>query len=164
MEYLEDSLVDGYKVEWTAQFGEAIQFAVHFRENRGERDDNELRQAAQDALGEIMPTVMDAMVEAYRRSPLKVPDFEAVSLLFKQLAIRAKLLELCGRSPDHPDQFPTVKLVTRKRDYAGILYDMISKDGQEVVHLGVVAQEAEDGSYDRHDEFVPLVSVQELHS
>jgi hypothetical protein len=155
MEYLDEKIVDGFRVEMQQQLGEAIRFAVEYLRNRDEHDELELRQAAQDALQELMPSMVDATAEAYRRSTLKAPDFEAVTLLFKNLAIRAKLLELCARSPDHPDQFPTVTLVTRKGEVTGTLYDMLKREGQEQIHLS-----AEDNG----ETWIPLVSVQDLRA
>jgi len=154
MEQVDTKIIDGFRLEVTQQLAESVEFAVNALVNNGENDPEEHRQAAQEALVELLTGMPEATIDAYRRSPLKHPDLEAVAHVFKNLAIRAKLIALCGRSPEHPDMFPTVEVVTRKRTVTGVLCDMGPYEGTECIHLTV------DGAL----EFIPVVSIQELHA
>lgn len=151
MEQVDAQIIEGFRVEVTAQLAESVEFAVNALVNEGENDLEEHRQAAQEALVELLTPMVEATLDAYRKSPLKKPDFEAVALIFKNLAIRAKLKALCAKSPDDPDMFPVIKVETRKGVVEGILYDVIEHDGLESAHIG-------------DDGFVPVVSIQELHA
>lgn len=150
MEQVDSKIIEGFRVEVTQQLSESVEFAVTTLINDGENDTEEHRQAAQEALVELLTPMVGATLDAYRKSPLKYPDFEAVALMFKNLAIRAKLFALCAKTPDDPDMFPTIRVETRKGTVEGILYDVVPYDGMESAHIG--------------DEFVPVVSIQELHA
>lgn len=154
MEQVDTNIIEGFRVEVTQQLAESVEFAINALVNDGENDQEEHRQAAQEALVELLTPMVEATHDAYRKSPLRWPDFEAVALIFKNLAIRAKLKALCARSPDHPDMFPTVTVVTRKRTVSGVLCDMGPYEGTECIHLTV----------DDELEFIPVVSIQELHA
>lgn len=125
MKYLDDKLVESFTLEVQQTLAQAIEFAVTYRQNEGERDPEELRQAAQDALAEITPAFVPALEEAYRRSPLGAPDFEAVALLFKRLAIRAKL-----RAVVEDGEGGSVSVSTRKGEIHGAVINMGDHDGQ----------------------------------
>src|SRR3954453_16205679 len=127
MEYLDRRTITSFQSEVQSQLGEAIEFATAYQTNRGESDPLELRQAAQDALSELMPVIVDATVDAYART-LKEVDYEAVELLFRQLAIRARLhwLNQDGAKGDPPN----VTVTTRKGVTEGRLRKLIKRDGQ----------------------------------
>lgn len=144
MELVDKSIIEGFRIEITQQLAESVEFAVQALINDGERDPEELRQVAQDALMELMMPIPEAVVDAYQKSPLHQADFEAIASIFKQLAIRAKLKALCASKT-----YPQIAVDTRKGAVIGALYDVLEHDGMESAHIG--------------DEFVPLISIEELH-
>lgn len=154
MEQVDSKIIDGFQLEIMQQLSESVEFAVQALINDGEQDTEAHRQAAQEALTELLTGIVEATHDAYRKSPLKFPDFEAVATIYKQIAIRAKLKALCARSPEHSDMFPTIVVETRKGIVEGALYDMVDHEGLESIHLGV-----EEGTT-----WVPVVSIQELHA
>ena len=142
MNYVDPELVQGFRIEVTQQLADAVEFAVNFQRARGEDAEDELRQAAQDALAELLPGIVVAAEDAYRKSALGQPDYEAIAMLFKQLAIRTRLSAL--------SEGATVGLDTRKGATTGPFYGVVPYDGNECVHVG--------------DEFVPVASIRELHA
>lgn len=144
--YLDQAIIDGFKAEAIAQMGDAIEFAVNATKSADKAADDELRQAAQDALIELMTPIVGAMNEAYIRS--YKPDPEAVAHIFTRMATRARLMSLVRRD-DQNSQFPTVRVHTRKGDVIGELYGVITRDGEEVAHL----------SNRPEDRFIPVVSI-----
>ena len=149
MEYLDPSLVDGFKVLCQEQLGEAIEFALQYQQNQGEGESDELRQAAQDALSEIVPAFLEGITVAYKRSSLKAVDYEAVSTLFRQLAIRAKLDEYISSG------IPAT-LSTRKGARSGVIVSVTEHEDQEQVKLQTDRMSG-DGI-----EWVPFASVQSI--
>lgn len=130
MKYLDDKLVESFTLEVQQPLAQAIEFAVTYRQNEGETDELELRQAAQDALAEITPALVPALEEAYRRSPLGRPDYDACAVLFKRLAIFTKLRALVADVDDR-----TVGITTRKGEVHGAVVNMGDHDGQASVCL-----------------------------
>lgn len=149
MEYLEPELTEGFRTRTREQLGEAINFAITYHTARGVTDTDELRQAAQDSLSEMLPEIIPAIQEAYTRSPLKAIDFAAMEVLFRQLAIRAKLAqaESSGNA---------MILDTRKDTHAGIVLGVMDYEGQESVKL-----QTDRMSGDGID-WVPFASVQSV--
>jgi hypothetical protein len=147
-EYLDEQLIEGFALEVEQQLGEAIQFAVQYRRGLGERDVNELRQAAQDSLAEILPVLVDALESAYAKSEL-AEDYVAIAMLFQRLAIRAKLKMLL-----HIPRSPGVHIVTRKATYAGLLLGMGDNDG--VFSIRLLTNESDEPTW------VPFDSVQDV--
>lgn len=154
MEQVDSKIIDGFIDEVTQQLSESVEFAVTTLVNDGENSVEAQRQAAQEALTELLTGAVEATHDAYRKSPLKYPDFEGVAQIYKQLAIRAKLKALCARSPEHPDMFPNIVVETRKGIVEGTLYDMLDNEGMESIHIGT-----EEGTV-----WVSVVSIQELHA
>lgn len=149
MEYLEPELLEGFRTRAREQLGEAINFAVTYHTSRGEHDTDELRQAAQDSLSEILPELIGAISDAYERSPIHAIDYAAMSVLFQQLAIRAKLEE-------HISSKVPVKLITRKGNRSGVVLAIQNHEEQEQVKLQTDRMSG-DGI-----EWVPFVSIQGL--
>jgi hypothetical protein len=149
MEYLDTSLVDGFKIVCQERLGEAIDFALAYQDNQDEGDIDELRQAAQDALSEIVPAFLEGITTAYQRSALKAVDYEAISTLFRQLAIRAKLDE-------HVSSETPVTLITRKGSYSGVILSVREHEDQEQVELGAPKGES------AWTQWVPFASVQSI--
>lgn len=149
MEYLDTSLVDGFKIVCQERLGEAIDFALAYQDNQDEGDIDELRQAAQDALSEIVPAFLEGITTAYQRSALKAVDYEAISTLFRQLAIRAKLDE-------HVSSGVPVTLSTRKGARSGVVIAVTEHEDQEQVKLQTDRMSG-DGI-----EWVPFASVQSI--
>jgi hypothetical protein len=135
MDYVDPQVIKGFMSEVESQLAEVIEFSTQMRINEGEKEENELRQTAQDALFEIMTPLLGATSNAYRKSPLGRPDFDAITTIFRRLAIRAELVAMCARSPEHPNQFPTITIETRKGVFSGTLYDMLDHEGQFSVHM-----------------------------
>lgn len=151
MEYLEPELTEGFRVRAVEQLGEAINFAVTYHTARGETDTDELRQAAQDSLSEMLPEIIPAIQEAYKRSPLKAVDFAAMEILFRQLAIRAKLEE-------HKSSSNAIILDTHKGSHAGIVLDIVMRENQEQIKLQTDLMSG-DGI-----KWVPVKSVQSVQN
>lgn len=128
MEYLDSSLVDGFRTVCQERLGEAIDFAITYQQNQGEGESDEQRQAAQDALSEIIPAVLEGLTVAYKRSSLKNVDYEAITTLFRQLAIRAKLEE-------HISSKRPITLVTRKGNRSGVVLSVRLHEDQEQIEL-----------------------------
>lgn len=128
MEYLEPQLTEGFRVRAIEQLGEAINFAVTYHTARGETDTDELRQAAQDSLSEMLPEIIPAIQEAYTRSPLKAVDYAAMEVLFRHLAIRVKL-------EAHKSSGDRLILVTHKGRFSGSIVSIGDYEGQEQVLL-----------------------------
>jgi hypothetical protein len=148
MEFLEEQLVVGFKDDAVRHLAEAVEFAVQYRINRGETDRDELRQSAQDSLMQILPSLLDATREAYRRSPLDEVDHGAIAVLFKRLAIRAKLMEL-----DEAGSYGvSVTVRTRKGHVTGSIIGLGEHEGQYSVHLLVSGD----------DVYLPVDSIQDL--
>lgn len=144
MDYVDPKVIEGFCSEVTQQLADGVEFAVQFQRNNGESDDDELRQAAQDALVQLMTPMVEAVEDAYKRSSLKKVDDEAVALIFKRLAIRSKLFML-----DTLDA-PEVVVLTRKGEVSGPLNGVGVYEKQESAHIG--------------DEFVPIIAILELNA
>jgi hypothetical protein len=139
--YLDKPIIDGFQAVVIAQMAVAIEFAVNTTTNdpEGAASDDELRQAAQDALVELMTPLVDSMNTAYTRAYQSDP--EAVAYLFSRLATRARLKSLCV-SPR------PVNMYTRKGTITGVLTGMGMEEGEEVAYIG--------------DLCVPVVSITEI--
>jgi hypothetical protein len=150
LEYVDPKIVKGFRSEVTQQLAESVDFAVQQLEHSGEVvEADAIRQTAQDALSELMTPMVEATIDAYKKSEQFV-DFDAVAQLFNHLAIRARLMALCARDSSHPDRFPTVLAKTRRGDVEGTLYDVLLKDNMETAHIG--------------DEYIPVVAILEIKS
>lgn len=149
VEYVDDKIIEGFRVEVSQQLGECVEFATTMLKNEGETDPNELRQAAQDALTELMvPGLVEAVATAYEHSPLGEPDFEAIATIFKRLAIRSKL-----RALTEQESFPVVTVLTRKGEFEGSLYGIEDHEGARSIHLHNAGE----------DMWVQVDSIQEIH-
>ena len=132
--YLDQPLIEGFQAEVKAQMADAIEFAVNIaRRDDDSLSEDELRQAAQDALVELTTPLVESMNEAYERAFKSDP--EAVAYIFTRLATRAALMALCNRPDDDLSSRPVVRVHTRKGDKMGRLYGVTIKDGEEVIEL-----------------------------
>ena len=148
MEQVDTKIVAGFRSEVTQQLAESVEFAVNALVNDGEHDRDEHRQAAQEALVELLTPMVENTLDAYRRSPLKDPDYEAVALIYKNLAIRAALLALCARPASAEDELPVITAVTRKGPVRGVLSGVSEHEGMESALIG--------------EQYVPVVSILDL--
>lgn len=148
MEYVDEKIIEGFGIEVAQQLSESVEFAVQGKLNDGERDPDELRQVAQDALTELMvPSLIEATAKAYEHSPLKEPDFDAIAMLFGRLAVRAKLKAL-------PSSV-RIRVRTRSRMHEGALGSVRFHD--EVLSVQLL-------SLDGEDEWIPVDSIQEVQA
>lgn len=144
-DYIDPQVIEGFRVEVTSQLAEAVEFAINRRVNDGEVDDEECRQAAQDALYELTLPLVDAFRDAYKKSPLGVVDDAAIALLFQRHAIKAKLFELV-------DEPWILEIETRKESHTGRMRSIVEYEGEEAVVL-----ETNSGSVT-----VPIVAIIDL--
>lgn len=148
MEYLEPELLEGFRTRTREQLGEAINFAVSYHTVRGDSDIDELRQAAQDALSEILPEIVSAIKDAYKRSEIGVVDYAAMEILFRQLAVRVKLDE-------HISSGKPLALHTRKGTRTGIILSVREHEDQEQIELKMADRLSANNIL-----WIPLTSVQ----
>ncbi|MDB5280848.1 MAG: hypothetical protein JWR61_5803 [Ferruginibacter sp.] len=150
-QYVDEKIIEGFRIAISQQIEESIEFATKMANGtEGAQDEEETRQAAQDALVELLvPTLVEATAKGYDNSPLGAPDFDAISLIFQRLATRAKLCALCTA-----EQFPSVEIVTRKGTVSGKLYGLGDHDDQYCAHLNMAGE----------DLWIQVDSIQEVHA
>jgi hypothetical protein len=140
MDYLDSKLIESFRLQVQQSLQEGIEFAVNYERNRGERNGEVLRQTAHDALSQLFSELIGATSEAYRRSPLQKADDAAISALFDQVAVRARVKALTVGT--------VVDATTAGTNHYGTYYGSYEHEGQESVLIG--------------EDYVPVVSIKEL--
>lgn len=147
MRYLDEHVVDGFRIHVIETLAENIEFAINAGDE-GEKLIEDFFQIAQDVTEELLSGFVNAVGTAYERSIGQV-DAAAIAVIFERLAVQAKINDVL----DNVDR-PKASVYTRHGEVVGTVRSRVEHEGQDCLWI----TRSDNGM----EEFVPVKTIRSL--
>lgn len=152
MRYLDEHVVEGFRITVIETLTENIAFAVQSDDVDDEDlpgpEDEDFLQTAQDVTEELLAGFIGAVGTAYKRSIGQVDD-AAIAVIFERLAVQAKINEVLA----NVDR-PKASVYTRHGEVVGTVRSRVEHEGQDCLWI----TRADNGM----EEFIPVKTIRSI--